>query len=181
MSWNHLNGIMFDLETVSSRPNSSILSLAAVRFDVDTGIIDREFMVNFKVSEGVKLGLHKQQRTLDWWSQPERKDVLKLLLQKQLPYSEALTEFSDYILAIKPNMIWSWGTHFDLPVLESSLVAAFGEDVVIPWKYNKVCDARTLLNCFQVPITRGENAHDPLIDVKDQAKYVIEFFKDIGN
>ena len=73
--------VMLDLETLSTRPESVILTLGAVKFspwgeDIDT---ENGLYVRVNVDEQLELGRHVLDSTIDWWgTQPEdvREDAL---------------------------------------------------------------------------------------------------------
>ena len=61
--------IMLDIETLSTRPESVVLTLGAVKFspwasDVNT---DDGLYVRVNVDEQLESGRHVQQDTIDWW------------------------------------------------------------------------------------------------------------------
>lgn len=60
------NRIMVDLETLGTAPGSVILSIGAVRFDVEEGLLD-EFYVNIDVESSQRLGLTIDGATVMWW------------------------------------------------------------------------------------------------------------------
>lgn len=179
-NWKHLSGICFDLETLSTEVDSCIMSIGAVRFDIDSDTIDKPFRVNLNLEEGIKTyGLRRSKDTMQWWA-TQKKEVLKANMANAIPYKDGIQRFIDYVNEVSPNMVWAWGTHFDIPIFNYSLMKTHGEDYPKPWMYNKVCDARTLKNSFLEDITRSETAHDPLQDVIDQAQYIINFYKGIS-
>ena len=65
---------MLDIETLSTLPNSVILTFGAVKFDpfgsdVDT---DKGLYYRIDVDEQLQLNRHVYQGTVDWWgTQPE--------------------------------------------------------------------------------------------------------------
>ena len=61
-----MSRIMVDLETLGTAPGSVILSIGAVRFDVEKGLLD-EFYVNIDVESSQRLGLTIDGDTVMWW------------------------------------------------------------------------------------------------------------------
>lgn len=176
MSWNHLSGIVVDIETFGRTPRSRIMSIGACRFDIDNRTIDKKFKVNLDMKSDKHLDLKTNKDTLEFWSEVP-KEVLKSQMVGAVPYIEGIGQFIDYVLETKPNIIWTWGNVFDLPIISNSIYEIYGHEYQLPWKYNKVCDIRTLKTCFGVDIVRSsEYAHDSLQDAVDQAQYLIDFF-----
>ena len=176
MTWEHLNGIVVDIETFGRTPRSRILSIGACRFNIDTKVIDRKFKVNLDIKTDRHLELQTNKDTLQFWSEVP-KEVLKSQMTNAVPYTEGIKEFVDYVLAIRPSIIWTWGNAFDLPIISNSIFEIQGHESELPWRYNKVCDIRTMKLCFGVDIVRSSDfAHDSLQDAIDQAQYLIDFF-----
>lgn len=63
---NHLNGIMFDIETLGTLPGSAILSIGAVRFDIGKKSISDEFYVNLDVTSSLSAGFTYEKSTINW-------------------------------------------------------------------------------------------------------------------
>lgn len=177
--FSHLNGLMFDIETAAQSPNSAILSLGAVRFNIDSGKIGDEFYVTIDLKDSLDRGLVYDKDTLAWWKEQDPA-VVKALFHNTKPFNEAMEMIYGYFKkGPKKEPIWAWGPHFDLPILEFSL-RKFGLGTKeLPWKYYSVFDARTVLNVFGEKIERSKTAHNALDDVKDQAKYLINFFNNL--
>jgi len=131
--------ICVDLETLSTRSNAVIVTLAAVRFDLKTD--EQEiFCVNINPVEGKKLGLHISQDTLDWWmKQPP--EAVKAWQHSRIGITEALTQFNEWCGETKDTNFWCNGTNFDFPVLESSYEVV---DMKEPWRYFNLMDMRTI-------------------------------------
>lgn len=176
MTWEKISGIVVDIETFGRTPRSRILSIGACRFNIDTKVIDRHFRVNLDIKSDRHLELQTNKDTLKFWSEVP-KEVLKSQMVDAVPYTDGIRQFVDYILAVKPNIIWTWGNVFDLPIVANSIYEIYGHESELPWKYNKICDIRTLKICFDVDIVRSsDHAHDALQDSIDQAQYLIDFF-----
>ena len=66
MSYKHLSGMMFDVETLGRRAGCVILSIGAVRFDIDSKTISDEFYVTIDAADSKSYGLHTDPETLEW-------------------------------------------------------------------------------------------------------------------
>ena len=60
---------MIDLETLSTDPNATILTVGGVKFDPYTAVEPAQGMYfRVDVDSQTKMGRHVMQDTLDWWS-----------------------------------------------------------------------------------------------------------------
>lgn len=179
MSFGHLNGVMFDIETLGKIPGSIILSIGACRFDIDAKRIYDEFYVTLDVQDSLKYGLTHEKETILWWKNHPK--ALKDIQRNALPAKEGLNKFYEYLSKKKDEPLWAWGPHFDVAITQMAMIKVLGIDRM-PWKYYHVHDARTILNVFGVEINRDEGIHhNALEDAVVQAKYLVDFFNGVGN
>ena len=66
--------IVVDLETLSSRPNSCIISIGAVAFTLQDGITE-EFLINVDPVTCKEVGLHISKETIQWWSTQSKEAI----------------------------------------------------------------------------------------------------------
>jgi hypothetical protein len=162
-----MRDVMIDIETLGLSPNSVILTIAAVRFNRQTG----------EVTGGTHLRVNPNQSdrrideaSLRWWfTQPSKSIADVLSGHAALP--EALRLLSEFIRA--DDIVWSQGTDFDFPVLQD----AFDEcGLPVPWKYFAKRDNRTVYDvCGFDPrsIEREGTYHNALDDCRHQIKCVV--------
>jgi len=153
--------IMIDLETLSTRPNSVILTLAAVRFDryatpnkID--MIDTNFNVNndnifyrkITIDSCLDIGLVKDQKTVDWWNQQTesiRNEAFSPI--DRIPIKQALEELTTFFGNDKKQCVWSHGSCFDCVILDEAFNRC---GMQTPWKYFNVRDTRTLFELSSI-------------------------------
>lgn len=176
MANEHLNGVMFDIETMGTLPGCVVLSIGAVRFDVGTGKIHDEFYVNIDPKDSIKHGLTHDKDTLQWWMKPENATAWKTLAKDKRTAEEGLGAFFDYVSrGPKKEKVWCWGAQFDPVITEAAFMKVLGKRT--PWHYCNIMCARTISNAFGVKIERGNGTHhNALDDAKSQAQYLIDLF-----
>ena len=167
--------IGYDLETLSMKPNAAIISIGAVRFTFENGIFD-EFLVNVDPVSCVKLGLHIDKSTVEWWKE-QPKEVSDLWKVAPNSLDVALKKFAAFVGEDKNQLIWCQGGSFDHPIITS----AFREcDIGLPWKYYQEMDSRsifTLLGVRNDLIRKGsKDHHSALGDANSQASTLIGLF-----
>jgi hypothetical protein len=183
------DSLMLDLETLSTRKNARVMTIAAVLFNTHTG----------QIGDTMHLGLHRYGRingqydgvddeTLAWWLSPPQAVALKritALIQKQ-PYAphRALEKLAAFIAKHQPVTFWSNGASFDLAILDN-LFTAHG--MSIPWRFWQERDTRTIVDAAR-QITGSDpkkhvifegQPHDALNDARYQARYVIQAYKQL--
>lgn len=172
MSFQNLSGMMFDVETLGRRAGCVILSIGAVRFDIDSKTISDEFYVTIDAADSKAHGLHTDPETLEWWK-GQRPEALKEAIRNALPAKEAYNKFYEYAQRFKGQKVWAWGPQFDVVNVEAAMLQVNGQSA--PWKYWDVMDGRTLQHLLNIQIKRDENKHhNALEDAREQAQYVIE-------
>lgn len=169
--------VMVDIETLSTRSNACILSIGAVKFSYDEGIVDR-FYRNVRFEEQKTLGFHIDTDTVDWWKK-QSKEATASLQVNRVDIESALKDFAEWY-GPKSLKTWSKGANFDLPVIAESYRIVFGNHARTPWKYwDGVC-MRTIELFYPFVETNERVAHNALDDAETQAKHLLSFFKDFG-
>jgi hypothetical protein len=172
--------VMFDLETLGTRPGCVVTSIGAVKFGFSKGITDR-FKVNISVEDCVKNhGMKIDKKTLDWWmTQPKEARDGWMHDPEPINLKDAVDLFVDWIGFDKSRFIWSHGASFDQPIL-SELFYATGVDK--PWHYRQEMDSRTVFNMvgFVNSESRAKSDlvhHDSVADAEAQALSLIKLFE----
>jgi len=153
--------IMVDIETLSTRPDATILSIGAVCLETD---------MEFYAEIDPRQDRHVDVSTVMWWfEQP-----IKPPLDSTLTLGAGLYAFSDFCKSQATNKkfkFWSKGPHFDA----TTLADAYGmRGIECPWEYSSVRDYRTLaklLPHIPKPPFQGDK-HNALADAKNQAAHL---------
>jgi hypothetical protein len=164
---------MIDIETLSTRPNAWICSIAAVRFnalDVDSDKKTLELLIDkAKTSPDAVATFHFCENTTKWWEgQPENVKNKVLYGEPRIALEEALKILSEFCSG--SSRYWSQGINFDPVILEHAYRVSGLEP---PWKFWSWRDARTVSKMGPSKVSMvKENAHDPLADCMFQVESV---------
>jgi len=66
-----MNALMIDLETMSTSPRATILTLGAVKFDPFTDEFFDEMYIRIDIEEQEKVGREIDPNTLEWWGKQD--------------------------------------------------------------------------------------------------------------
>ena len=102
--------VMVDLETLSIRPYAAIVSIGAVKFTEQDGILDT-FYINVDGQSCKDHGLHIDPKTIEWWSK-QSPEARKALTDNPQPLVVALEEFSNFYGEDPTTIIWGNGSAF---------------------------------------------------------------------
>jgi hypothetical protein len=170
---------MLDIETLSTRPESVVLTLGAVKFspwdsDVDTS---QGLYVRIDVDEQLNLGRHVQQETVDWWGkQAEEVREEALGEHERTRITDLLDQLNKFLVGV--DNIWCQGPAFDIVILEN-LYRQMGRPT--PWQFWQIRDSRTLFAVHGDPREKGRaGAHNALIDCYYQARAVQQIYTGAG-
>ena len=176
-----MKDLMIDIETLSLKPNAAIISMGYLMFNPEKGKnFTHETLVVIDQGEDFN-GRDVNWDTIKFHLSLVEETHQYLLGDESTSLERALDDLSDYIKKHKPKNIWANGICFDIGILED----AYNQlGITIPWKFNKVRDARTLYKFCEVDWeaakrkTKG-NAHNPLYDARVQAHLVKQCFEEI--
>jgi hypothetical protein len=158
---------MFDLETLATTADACIMSIGAVRFDLDSSEIDDTgFYASISIDSNLELKRRISEDTLIWWMKqgPEAQGVFHEGKQMLRPALEELVEW----VGTGEYHVWSNGADFDLPML-AHVFTQVGLDV--PWKFwNSRCfrTYKNLPGAKQVRIPATGVKHNALSDAHSQ-------------
>ena len=170
--------VMLDLETLSTRPDATILTFGACKFtpykkhDIVDGIY---FRVN--VDEQIALGRHVDDNTIDWWSK-QAEDVYAEAFDPndRISLEQFSQELNRFIVGC--DNIWAQGPVFDIVILEN-LYRQMG--LPCPWQFWQIRDSRTLLSTHGDPRDKNKaGLHNALEDCVSQAQAVQQVFEQCG-
>jgi hypothetical protein len=164
--------VMIDLETMSTEPNAVIVSIGAVKFSVEDGIIDK-FYQTVDAHDGKKLGLHISQDTVRWWK-TQSAEARAAIAKDPMKLRPALEKFSRWY-GTKTCPTWGNGSDFDLVILKSSMSAV---DMFPPWKFWDSRCYRTMRAVFELdkPESKGV-LHNALDDAVQQTEHLLTILR----
>jgi hypothetical protein len=123
--------VMVDLETLGTVADAVILSIGAVRFDLDSSAIDdMGFYASISIDSNLQAKRRIQEDTLLWWLKQDAA-AQEVFHEPKKTLEVALGEFGDW-LGNNEAHVWSNGADFDLPMLAHAYTS-FGMEV--PWKF----------------------------------------------
>lgn len=123
--------IMVDLETLGTVSDACILSIGAVRFDLESvEIDDKGFYASVSIDSNLQAKRRIQEDTLLWWlkQDPAAQGVFH---ESKQTLGTALVELADW-MGDDTGHMWSNGADFDLPMLAHAYTT-FGMEV--PWQF----------------------------------------------
>lgn len=162
--------MMIDIETLSTKKNAAIVSIGAVKFSIDKGIID-EFYTEINPKASLELGLSMDKDTMEWWKKQPKETLAWAKSNKDI--FTALSEFQNWYGYHKGN-VWANGVDFDMPIMDSSFKAC---NKPLPWHWWNQMDCRTMFSLFSIKTNEMERVgdfHNALGDCKTQTKYLLE-------
>lgn len=170
--------ISLDLETLSTASNALVLSIGAVKFDLDQPGTGEEFHILLDQDEQMAYDTNRQvdASTLQWWSEQsqEARDTIWGDDTIHTPVIDALTQFKEFCKG--SEHIWGNGVSFDNVILRS-LFSDFG--IEFPTAYYSDRDLRTLqaLSGIERPSWAGGIAHNALDDARFQAQCAQAYYR----
>lgn len=169
--------LMLDIETLGNESFSSILSIGALEFDIETGKTGKEFYVNVDLQSCMDLGLIVKASTILWWMEQNEQARQDLVKAVKFPIKEALEKFSSFC-----NMdyeIWGNSCRFDCGILQNAYNKL---GIPIPWDFRKERCVRTLISFNpeikdKYPVTH--TLHNALSDCYYQVGYCSEIWNSL--
>lgn len=163
--------IMFDLETLGTKPGCIVLSIGAVLFD-QKGIHD-EFEVHIDPVDAQRYGLTIDPSTVMWWFEQSDEARQAITTPQKTPLDEALTRLDKAFDWKNVTNVWCNGASFDFPIL-NHVYAVLGRNRG-PWAFWNEMDMRTIKNLvpkdkFKKLKTEPTIAHSALADARAQAE-----------
>ena len=169
-----MNHVMIDLETLGTKPDSVILSLAALKFDPYSNKEPTDgIYIKLDVDQQVALPRTIDEDTLNWWA--KQSDEIReeaMGEQDRVSLKTATKELNKFLVGV--DKIWAQGPVFDIVILENLYRQL---NIPAPWNYWQIADCRTLFSLEEDPRKKGDLLHNPLYDCVIQAKGVQEIFR----
>ena len=164
------NNIMVDLETLGTGLHSAIVSIGAIRFDLERTF--DTFSVKVDLQSCFDAGLQADGDTLRWWMQ-QSDDARRVFIGDCRPLEDALDAFAEWMGA--DAIVWGNGAAFDNVVLANAYRSC---DKQVPWHHFQDRCYRTIKNlCPDVKLERQGIHHNALDDATSQAEHLIECMK----
>jgi DNA polymerase III epsilon subunit-like protein len=175
-----MSEIMLDIETLSTSPNSLILTIGAIKFFRNQEIKDIKDMDTFYVrinqESCTKLNMEISKDTLEWWnSQSEESRFEAFICKDRINIKDALIKLSRFVKNSK--CIWAHSPNFDCIILENAYRLC---GIEIPWKFYNLRDTRTLYDLGNVTLENIDtNKHHSLYDCHNQIITLKRAFKNL--
>jgi len=167
------SNVMVDLETLGNVGDAVILSIGAVKFDIDSDKIDDDgFYASISVDSNLEAKRRIQEDTLIWWMK-QSAEAQAVFHEEKQTLGDALDLFADWL---GPNAdklcLWANGADFDLAMLQHAYVQ---HGMEVPWAFwNNRCfrTYKNLPHARQVKFVADGVKHNALTDALNQAKHL---------
>ena len=169
---------MIDLETLSTNPNATILTVGGVKFNPNNSDEPAQGMY-FRVDVDSQTGMGRDvmQETIDWWA-TQPKDISDEALgdNDRISLEDMIKNINKWSVGV--DVFWCQGPLFDYAILQD-IYKQLGHPV--PWQYWQIRDSRTLFNLVpRDPNEKRTGLHNALEDCYFQAKKVQRVYKQLG-
>lgn len=163
------DNLMLDIETMGNQSYSSILSIGALEFDIETGNTGNPFYMTIDLQSCLDLGLIVNAGTITWWMQQNEEARRELTQTDRVDIVEALERFAEF--CDENYYIWGNSARFDCGILQNAYDKL---GMNIPWDFRKERCLRTLVAfdpLIKAGMKREGTAHNALDDCRFQIKY----------
>jgi hypothetical protein len=168
-----------DLETIDVRPQATVLSLGAVKFNPLTSEEPHsELYLKISIDDQDRYNRTVSESTLEWWGKQDPKIMEEAFDQTDaVTVEDALAEISKFSVGV--DTFWGQGYGFDYTMLED-MYRSIGRP--IPWNFWQILDSRTLFRvCKQDPRKQIQNdLHNALADAYYQSKAIQIAYSELG-
>ena len=169
---------MIDLETLSTNPNATILTVGGVKFDPYTTAEPSQGMYfRVDVNSQTEMGRDVMQETVNWWSkQPKEISDEAFSDDNRASLDDMIKKINKFSVGV--DVFWCQGPLFDYAILQD-IYKQLGYPV--PWQYWQIRDSRTLFSLVpKDPDEERTGLHNALEDCYFQAKKVQRVYKQLG-
>ena len=175
----NFNNIMLDLETLGQAPNGVIVSIGAVKMDLENLRLGQTFYAVVRIEDAQRLGMRLEAATVRWWLQ-QSKAARAVFSEESEPLYDVLKEFSSWALSnisVEDLQVWGNGATFDNVILHSAYKAC---GLRAPWNYRGDMCFRTMLRMFPVTeIISPPHPHNALRDAAAQAHMLLNILRKV--
>ena len=170
---------MVDIETLSTRSNALILTIGAIKFDLNgiTPPLNEMDCFYQKIDiDSCKKYMHICNDTVKWWDSQDKAIIEEAFGGERLSLEQVIKDFTNWFSTSK--YIWSHGACFDIPILDNAYILCGQKP---PWKFSDVRDTRTIYDIGKVTSQDlpSDNKHHALYDCYRQIYGVQMAFKNI--
>jgi hypothetical protein len=169
---------MLDIETLDTTPTAVILSIGAVRFDIDKPqFLGEKFHHHIDIASNQAYHRTISGSTVEWWMKQNDEARQKITSAIKSPLPDVLGKLLDFIG--DAERIWGNGSDFDNVIVLNACKATG----VRTWKYSANSCYRTLKNLYpeiEKPNFEGV-AHDALDDAINQALHLQSIYQHMRN
>ena len=169
--------VMFDLETLDTKPSAVILSLGAVKFDPRQKGIDpnaERLSLRIEIDPQSAMGRTISEDTISWWAtQSKQAQEAAFGDANRVTVEDAVEQFHKFVW--NSERVWSQGS-FDVNIIEH-LYTSINKPYA--WQYWQVRDSRTLFDFIDGQLDRTKH-HDAVEDAIAQAEAVQRALRKIG-
>ena len=168
---------MIDLETLSTNPNATILTIGGVKFD-PYSFTEPSQGIYFRVDvdSQTAMGRDVQQETIDWWAtQPKEISEEALGDEDRIDLKYLIKQINKWSVGV--DVFWCQGPLFDYAILQN-----FYEQmkVPVPWQYWQIRDSRTLGSLVPRDLNEKRTGlHNALEDCYFQARKVQQIYNQL--
>ena len=169
---------MIDLETLSTNPNATILTVGGVKFNPYTSEEPAQGMYfRADVNSQTGMGRDVMQDTVDWWSkQPKEISDEAFGDDNRISLDDMIKKINKFSVGV--DVFWCQGPLFDYAILQD-IYRQLGRPV--PWQYWQIRDSRTLFGLVpRDPNEKRTGLHNALEDCYFQAKKVQKVYNQLG-
>lgn len=160
---------MLDCETLGTVADACILSIGAVRFDLDSDALDDNgFYASVSIDSNLEHKRRIQEDTLIWWMK-QGESAQGVFHESKQTLKMALEGLSDW-MGPGEHHVWSNGADFDLPMLAHAFTQVGLE---VPWKFwNSNCyrTYKKLPGAKPIRVPFEGVKHNALFDAVHQAR-----------
>jgi len=154
--------LLIDMETLGTRPNSVILSLACVQFTLDSmcefdDLVKSGFYIKFDSIEQIKkYKRNVEVDTMEWWrKQGDSAKSITKPSKHDVSVEQGLRLFSKFVgttqYSYNNSFVWSRGIAFDGPIL-TSLYDNVANTISMPINTWMLRDVRTFVDVLESSI-----------------------------
>lgn len=184
--------LMVDIETLGNEMNSTIIQLACVPFDIETGAIYEDEIFNEIADiEKNEIAPEVSASTLKWWLKTDKELFTRLLNSGSLSTEDIIGLFHRQVkewqsrVGIRNVYLWGNGILFDNQMIKYQMEAI---GLYYPVHYKNDRDVRTILELASAKsgvsereikdkLGNGVNDHNAINDVLYQINYVSECYR----
>ena len=161
--------IMIDLETLDVLPTATVLTIGAVKFDLNGDELDastcEKYYAKVDIDSCDRLGLTVSSATVNWWSnQSAEAQEEAFSSEGRVDIREAMEGLYKFCWGAK--RVWSHGAGFDLVICEHIFAKL---EKATPWSFWQARDTRTLYDLGIDPDRPPVLKHHALEDAWNQA------------